>query len=257
MLILALLALQVFCARPSVSHARQSTFTTRTAVDPPLPPRRPRNPSDPKLAPRDAEKAVSDEQVEAGACVRLLRELGVSFAPAPPNANAGACAIADPVLFQSVQTLDGKVIALDAAVTVRCTLAAQLASWIREDLDAIVRKHGLHLRRLVGAGGQECRSRNRVNGERLSEHASGNAFDVHKLEIEDARTIKIMGRDDAFTELRRNIKTAACARFSTVLGSGSDGFHEDHLHVDQRERRGGRRLCQWQIDVPSERHTPD
>jgi hypothetical protein len=29
-----------------------------------------------------------------------------------------------------------------------------------------------------------------------------------------------------------------------VLGPGSDAFHDDHLHLDLAERRGGYRLCQ-------------
>ena len=32
-----------------------------------------------------------------------------------------------------------------------------------------------------------------------------------------------------------------------MLGPGSDGYHEDHVHVDLAERRGGYRMCQWDI----------
>jgi len=28
-------------------------------------------------------------------------------------------------------------------------------------------------------------------------------------------------------------------------GSRSDGYHEDHVHVDLAERRGGYRICEW------------
>jgi len=48
-------------------------------------------------------------------------------------------------------------------------------------------------------------------------------------------------------ELRTRIKEAACARFTTVLGPGSDGYHESHVHLDIIERRGGFRLCQWDV----------
>ena len=37
---------------------------------------------------------------------------------------------------------------------------------------------------------------------------------------------------------REGIRADACARFSTVLGPGSDGHHEEHIHVDLAERRG-------------------
>ena len=41
-------------------------------------------------------------------------------------------------------------------------------------------------------------------------------------------------------------------RFSTVLGPGSDGYHENHIHVDLAERRGGYRMCQWDVREPDE-----
>jgi hypothetical protein len=35
-----------------------------------------------------------------------------------------------------------------------------------------------------------------------------------------------------------------------VLGPGSDGYHEDHVHVDLAERRGGYRVCEWDVREP-------
>jgi len=43
------------------------------------------------------------------------------------------------------------------------------------------------------------------------------------------------------------MKAAVCNRFTTVLGPGSDGYHEDHIHMDRADRRGGYRLCQWDL----------
>jgi len=37
-----------------------------------------------------------------------------------------------------------------------------------------------------------------------------------------------------------------------VLGPASDGFHENHVHVDLAERRSGYRLCQWAVRDGSE-----
>jgi hypothetical protein len=36
----------------------------------------------------------------------------------------------------------------------------------------------------------------------------------------------------------------------TVLGPGSDGYHEHHIHVDLAERRGNYRMCQWDVREP-------
>ena len=43
------------------------------------------------------------------------------------------------------------------------------------------------------------------------------------------------------------MRTAACGWFTTVLGPGSDGYHEDHIHVDLAVRVSGYRLCQWDV----------
>ena len=47
-----------------------------------------------------------------------------------------------------------------------------------------------------------------------------------------------------------------CARFTTVLGPGSDWYHEDHVHLDLAERRNGYRICQWEIWDPLPKIAP-
>jgi hypothetical protein len=49
---------------------------------------------------------------------------------------------------------------------------------------------------------------------------------------------------------REEIAESACARFSTVLGPGSDGNHEEHIHVDLAERHGGYKMCEWEVREP-------
>ena len=49
---------------------------------------------------------------------------------------------------------------------------------------------------------------------------------------------------------RETMRRSACARFTTVLGPGSDGFHENHVHVDLAERTRGYRTCQWDVREP-------
>jgi hypothetical protein len=51
-------------------------------------------------------------------------------------------------------------------------------------------------------------------------------------------------------ELRENVLHSACARFATVLGPGSDWYHEDHIHFDLMERRNNYRICQWNVYDP-------
>jgi Extensin-like protein C-terminus len=51
-------------------------------------------------------------------------------------------------------------------------------------------------------------------------------------------------------EWREAIRTSVCARFSTVLGPGSDGNHEQHIHIDLAERRGNYKTCEWDVREP-------
>ena len=48
----------------------------------------------------------------------------------------------------------------------------------------------------------------------------------------------------------RRLRASACARFATVLGPGSDGYHEEHIHVDLAERHGGYKMCEWDVREP-------
>ena len=49
---------------------------------------------------------------------------------------------------------------------------------------------------------------------------------------------------------REGIRASACARFSTVLGPGSDGDHEEHIHLDLAERHAGYKMCEWDVREP-------
>ena len=52
------------------------------------------------------------------------------------------------------------------------------------------------------------------------------------------------------SEFREGLRKSTCERFTTVLGPGSDGFHEDHIHVDILQRRAGYRICEWDVREP-------
>jgi hypothetical protein len=62
-------------------------------------------------------------------------------------------------------------------------------------------------------------------------------------------------------DFREELRKDACAKFTTVLGPGSDGYHEEHIHLDLAERRNGYRICQWDVldplpEVPLPRPRP-
>ena len=76
-----------------------------------------------------------------------------------------------------------------------------------------------------------------------------NALDIRTLRLGDGKAIHPTD-PHVSREFRESLRASVCARFSTVLGPGSDGFHEDHIHVDLAERRGGYRICQWDVRDP-------
>ena len=51
-------------------------------------------------------------------------------------------------------------------------------------------------------------------------------------------------------DLRETVLRQVCARFMTVLGPGSDWYHEDHIHLDLMERHNNYRICQWNVWDP-------
>jgi len=72
---------------------------------------------------------------------------------------------------------------------------------------------------------------------------------VRLFKLADGRSLTLtdVNVDKAW---RETIKASVCARFSTVLGPGSDGNHEEHIHLDLAERRNNYKLCEWDVREP-------
>jgi len=101
----------------------------------------------------------------------------------------------------------------------------------------------------------DCRGRNRVVGARMSEHGRANALDVRGVKFANGQFVSFTDRAVA-RELRERFLASLCVRFTTVLGPGSDWYHEDHVHLDLAERRSGYRICQWDIWDPMPKAAP-
>ena len=182
------------------------------------------------------------------ACQTSIAE-HIAIAPTvPPIQEPGGCGGEDLVRLESIILQNGARVPVKPAAIVRCPLAKALADWIRDDMAALVARVGV-LREIDIAGSYECRDRNRVSGERLSEHARANAIDVVGVSLRSAGSISFTDRLAA-RDLREKARISACTRFPTVLGPGSDGYHEDHIHLDLLERKSGYRICQWNVLGP-------
>lgn len=244
-----LCALQLGSSGSAVSRENSTgkRILERQRVMAPLPPRRPADlpmpaPAIPTTSPEAGKPAGPS------ACLASFAERGGIALPSAPESSNEACAIEDPVTFRSVAMADGSRVEIDSAVTLRCSFALEVVGWLRDDLPPIVTGANGTLARLVGVGGHACRPRNGVAGAPISEHASGNALDVSALGLKDGRTISLIDSDTATRALRESLQKSACARFTTVLGPGSDSSHKDHLHLDMRKRPRDFKLCQWTVE---------
>jgi hypothetical protein len=161
----------------------------------------------------------------------------------------GDCGAADAVQLQTVVLPDQTKVAVTPPATLRCPMAEQVANWLREDVTPTLAASGPPLRVLDNFDSYECRGRNRVRAAQLSEHGRADALDVRGFRLADGREINLTDITIA-KDLRDKIRSSACERFSTVLGPGSDGYHEEHVHLDLAERRNGYKLCQWDVREP-------
>jgi hypothetical protein len=156
------------------------------------------------------------------------------------------CGALDAVFLQRIVLDDHTDVAVEPPATLRCEMAEAVADFVRHDLAPAAAAMGSPLRVVENHDSYDCRGRNRVAGAKLSEHALANALDIRSVRLKDGRVV-LPTDASASRVFRTAMKTSACDRFTTVLGPGSDGYHEDHIHVDRIERRGGYRICQWDV----------
>ena len=232
---------------------RQRGTAHRTAV--PLPKSRPAEAPAPEgleaaKKPAPAETAKPGEQAapepQLSACRQALTE-EVAIAPSIPDIHGpGGCGGEDLVRLEAIVLPDKRQVSVKPAAILRCRMASAIADWIRTDIVPLAQKLGSTISDLDNFDSFECRGRNRVAGALLSEHGRANALDVRAFRLANGRSISLTDRT-VLRELRENVLHSACTRFATVLGPGSDSYHEDHIHLDLMERRNNYRICQWDV----------
>jgi hypothetical protein len=182
------------------------------------------------------------------ACQLRLAKVAV-FQPLGTLVGPGDCGAPDAVQLQAVVLPDQTKVALTPPATLRCPMAEQITVWLRDDVEPTLAETGPPLRVLDNFDSYECRGRNRVRAAQLSEHGRADALDVRGFRLADGHEINLTDVGVS-KDLRQKIRSSVCARFSTVLGPGSDGYHEEHVHLDLAERRNGYKLCQWDVREP-------
>ena len=192
---------------------------------------------------------------EPSACRQALTD-AIAIAPSIPDIKgAGGCGGEDLVRLEAIVLPDKRRVSVKPAAILRCTMASALAEWIRSDIAPLAERVGSAISDLDNFDSFECRGRNRVVGAKLSEHGRANALDVRAIKFADGSTVSLTDRTVP-RGLRENVLRSACSRFSTVLGPGSDGYHEDHIHLDLMERRNNYRICQWDVLDPLPQKPP-
>ena len=173
----------------------------------------------------------------------------------------GDCGATDVVKLEAIIQPDKSRIAVSPPATLRCTMAEALAT---------LGTRGPHRSDRCSSAPRRARSTitpptiaaaaTGVAGARISEHGLANAIDIRGVHLQNGKFAEFTDRK-LDREFRETIRKSVCARFMTVLGPGSDGHHETHIHLDLAERRNAYKLCQWQVldpqsEVPLPRPRP-
>ncbi|WFU38929.1 extensin family protein [Bradyrhizobium sp. CB82] len=186
---------------------------------------------------------------QASACRLALTE-EVAIAPSIPDIHGpGGCGGEDLVRLEAIVLPDKRKVQVKPAAILRCSMASAVADWVRSDVAPLAASLGSTISDLDNFDSFECRGRNRIVGAMLSEHGRANALDVRAFKLANGQSIGLTDRTVP-RELRERVLNSVCARFSTVLGPGSDWYHEDHVHLDLMQRRNDYRICQWNVWDP-------
>jgi hypothetical protein len=255
---------------PDAGPAEARPFTLRGGFWPEIVRSKPRRIKVPLPMPRPAEAPAAADQANDGKPPEAAKPAAEQAPTAPPPPSAcrvaltdaiaiapsipaisgpGGCGGDDLVRLEAIVLPDKKQVAVKPAAILRCAMATALADWVRTDMAPLVQGLGTALADLDNFDSFECRGRNRVAGAKLSEHGRANAIDVRALKFANGQSLSLTDRTVS-REQREAVLHSVCARFTTVLGPGSDWYHEDHIHLDLAERRSGYRICQWNVYDP-------
>lgn len=131
--------------------------------------------------------------------------------------------------------------------TLACPLVSALDQWVATAVQpSAMRWFGQPVIEIKQISAYSCRGMNGNPNARISEHSFGNALDIAAFTLGDGRRVTVKDgwrgppEEQGFL---RDVHSAACDRFTTVLAPGSDAFHYDHFHVDLMRRANGYRVC--------------
>ncbi len=192
---------------------------------------------DPRSVILPLERMPDDEL----ACRKRLNALGVAFEDKKAESDpAIGCSIPYPL---TIKTL-GPAIAVAPEAEMNCQMAEAAARFMGKTVTPAARaRFGAGLKSIDQASAYVCRPRH--NGQKMSEHAFGNALDIASFTLTDGTKIAVEPTPpEKNAKFLDEVRKAACGPFKTVLGPGSDADHSLHFHLDLEPRRNGGTFCQ-------------
>jgi hypothetical protein len=208
----------------------------------------------PEAAPRaeeepDAEAPTGAPAPEArhesdAVCEATLLALGAAFRRLDPIDDGEGCAVAAP--YALARPAPG--VTLEPETQMTCETALATTRWVQSVAAPAARAlgEGEALTGVMHGSTYVCRGRV-GDAAQPSEHGAGQAIDIVSFRFRSGETVPVRPRkgEGTLTEaFQATVRSGACLFFTTVLGPGSDAHHDDHLHLDVRERPGDFRLCQ-------------
>ncbi|MFZ1468686.1 MAG: extensin family protein [Paracoccaceae bacterium] len=145
---------------------------------------------------------------------------------APIKAKLKGCGLPDGVRVTAVSG-----VRLNPSITVDCPTAKALNTWMTKVVQPALETQ---VTELQIAAAYSCRTRNNKKGAKISEHGSGKAVDVAGFVLKNGRVLTVAAN---YRKSLRGVHKGACGLFATTLGPGSDGYHEDHIHLDTARGR--------------------
>jgi hypothetical protein len=175
---------------------------------------------------------------DPAACRAALRGDGIAFAT-EPAIGSGACRLEDRTRLAA-----SAVRLLPRQPNSTCAAAAGMILWQRHVVQPAAARHfGQRVSALDHLGTTNCRRI--AGGSRMSEHATGNAYDIAAFRLADGRRVTLIGGWNGRADERaflREVRDGACDIFGTTLSPDFNAAHRDHFHFDMAARDFGA-LC--------------
>jgi len=159
------------------------------------------------------------------------------------------CAVDGAIELDAIASPFGKI-AFPGKPTLGCIFARQFTTFVRNAAAPLTLAYlGAKLTAIETGPGLVCRTRYNKPGEKISEHAKGDAIDVTAFRLENGRMLTVK---DASSSKEvdgvwiKTLRATGCGYFTTILGPGSNDAHKEHLHFDYEMRGGGYnyRICE-------------